>query len=46
VPSGVLKGKGKIWIWYAEDAPRMPVRLRGKLFWGTVTFTLQKIEKK
>jgi Protein of unknown function (DUF3108) len=45
VPSGVLKGKGKIWIWYAEDL-RMPVRLRGKLFWGTVTFTLQRIEKK
>lgn len=45
VPSGVLKGKGKIWIWYAEDL-RMPVRLRGHLFWGTVTFTLQRIEKK
>ena len=45
VPSGVLKGKGKIWIWYAEDL-RMPVRLRGKLFWGTVTFTLQRIERK
>lgn len=45
VPSGVLKGKGKIWIWYAEDL-RMPVRLKGKLFWGTVTFTLQRIEKK
>lgn len=45
VPSGVLKGKGKIWIWYAEDL-RMPVRLKGHLFWGTVTFTLQRIEKK
>lgn len=45
VPSGVLKGKGNIWIWYAEDL-RMPVRLRGHLFWGTVTFTLQRIEKK
>lgn len=46
VPSGVLKSKGKIWIWYSEDSPRIPVRLRGHLFWGTVTFTLQKIEKK
>jgi len=45
VPSGVLKGKGKIWIWYAEDL-RVPVRLKGHLFWGTVTFTLQKVEKK
>lgn len=46
VPSGVLKGKGKIWIWYSEDAPRVPVRLKAHLFWGTVTFTLQKIEGK
>lgn len=45
VPSGVLRGKGKIWIWYAEDL-RMPVRLKGHLFWGTITFTLQRIEKK
>ena len=45
IPSGVLKGKGKIWIWYAEDL-RMPVRLKGHLFWGTVTFTLQRIDKK
>jgi hypothetical protein len=45
IPSGVLKGKGKIWIWYAEDL-RMPVRLKGHLFWGTVTFTLQRFEKK
>ena len=45
VPSGVLKGKGQMWIWYAEDL-RIPVRLKGHLFWGTVSFTLQRIEKK
>ena len=46
VPSGVLKSKGKLWIWYSEDSPRVPVRLKGHLFWGTVTFTLQRIERK
>lgn len=46
VPPGVLKSKGTLWIWYSEDAPRIPIRLRGHLFWGTVTFTLLKIEKK
>jgi hypothetical protein len=46
VPSGVLKSKGKLWIWYSEDPPQIPVRLRGRLFWGTVTFTLQRIDKK
>lgn len=45
VPSGVLKGKGNMWIWYADDL-HMPVRLKGHLYWGTITFTLQRIEKK
>jgi len=46
VPSGVLKSKGTLWIWYSDDAQRIPVRLRGHLFWGTVTFTLLRIDKK
>lgn len=46
VPPGVLKSKGTLWIWYSEDFPRIPVSLKGHLFWGTVTFTLQRIEKK
>lgn len=46
VPSGVLKSKGKLWIWYSEAFPRIPIRLKGHLFWGTVTFTLQRIEGK
>jgi hypothetical protein len=44
-PIGALKSKGKVWIWYAEDGDRMPVQIRGKMFWGTLTLKLVRIEK-
>jgi hypothetical protein len=44
--SGILKNKGNIWIWYSDDASRVPVQARVHLYWGTLTFTLQRIDKK
>jgi uncharacterized protein DUF3108 len=44
--SGLLKDKGKIWIWYADDAHHTPVQMRARMYWGTLTLTLTKIEKK
>ncbi len=44
--SGILKEKGKIWIWYSDDAARVPVQARVHLYWGTLTFILQRIDKK
>lgn len=44
--SGVVRSKGRVWIWYSEDASHIPVQMRGKLFWGTITFQLAGIEKK
>jgi Protein of unknown function (DUF3108) len=44
--SGVLKDKGKIWIWYSDDATRVPVQMRARMYWGTLTFTLQRIDKR
>jgi hypothetical protein len=41
---GAFKLKGKIWIWYTDDARRIPVQMRGKMFWGTLTFKLLRIE--
>jgi len=45
-PEGVgpVKSKGRIWIWYTDDARRIPVQMRGKMFWGTLTLKLEKIE--
>ncbi len=43
---GVVKSRGHIWIWYTDDARHLPVQIRAKLFWGTITFHLQSIEAK
>jgi len=43
--SGPQKGKGKLWIWYSDDARRMPVQMRLKAFWGTITFHLSQVGK-
>jgi hypothetical protein len=44
-PSGLLKEKGKIWVWYSDDAARIPVQVRTHMYWGTLTFTLQRIDR-
>ena len=43
---GVVKNRGTILIWYTDDARHMPVQIRAKLFWGTITFHLQSYEAK
>jgi hypothetical protein len=43
--SGPLQSKGKVWVWYSEDASHTPVQMRAKLGWGTLLFRLQRIEK-
>jgi hypothetical protein len=43
---GVVKNRGNIWIWYTDDARHIPVQIRARLFWGTITFDLQSIETK
>jgi len=44
---GIVKNRGKIWIWYTDDARHMPVQIRAsQFFWGTITFHLQSYEAK
>lgn len=43
---GVVKNRGNIWIWYSDDARHMPVQIRARLFWGTITFHLKSFEAK
>jgi len=43
--SGPLHSKGKVWVWYSDDANHTPVQMRAKLGWGTLLFRLQRIEK-
>jgi hypothetical protein len=43
---GIVKNRGNIWIWYTDDSRHMPVQIRARLFWGTITFHLQSYEAK
>jgi len=42
----VVKSKGRIWIWYSDDANHTPVQMRARMFWGTITFRLTRVERK
>ncbi|MEO6983210.1 MAG: DUF3108 domain-containing protein [Edaphobacter sp.] len=43
---GIVKNRGNIWIWYTDDARHIPVQIRARLFWGTITSHLQSYEAK
>ena len=44
--AGVVKNRGNIWIWYTYDERHLPVQMRARLFWGTITFRLTGNEDK
>ncbi len=44
--AGVVKNRGNIWIWYTDDDRHMPVQMRARFFWGTITFRLTSVEQK
>jgi hypothetical protein len=44
--AGVVKNRGNIWIWYTDDDRHLPVQMRARLFWGTITFRLVGNETK
>lgn len=43
--SAVLKNRGRMWIWYTDDDRHLPVQMRAKLFWGTLTLYLTSLSK-
>ncbi len=42
----VVRNSGNIWVWYTDDDRHIPVQVRARLFWGTITFRLTTIEQK
>jgi len=44
--AGVVKNRGNIWIWYTDDNRHLPVQMRARLFWGTITLRLTSVEQK
>jgi len=41
-----LNSRGKLWLWYSDDSRRIPVQMRCRFLWGTITFQLQRIERR
>ncbi len=41
-----VRNSGNIWIWYTNDDRHIPVQVRARLFWGTITFRLTAMEQK
>ncbi len=41
---GPLKNRGRIWIWYTDDPQHLPVQMKAKLFWGTLTVYLTSVD--
>jgi len=44
--AGVVKNRGSILIWYSDDARHLPVQVRARLFWGTITMRLTSASNK
>jgi Protein of unknown function (DUF3108) len=42
---GPLKDRGRVWIWFTDDAQHLPVQIRARLFWGTLTVYLTSVSK-
>ena len=42
---GPLKNRGRVWIWYSDDAQHLPVQMRARLSWGTLTIFLTSVSK-
>lgn len=42
--SGPMKGKATLWVWFTDDARHMPVQMKSKLGFATLSFQLQKID--
>lgn len=44
--AGTVKARGDMWIWYTDDDRHIPVQMRARFFWGTITFRLNGLEEK
>ena len=44
--TGTIRNRGKLWIWYSDDERHLPVQIRARLFWGTLTFRLTGVDNK
>ncbi|MFN0150774.1 MAG: DUF3108 domain-containing protein [bacterium] len=42
---GLFKNEGRIWVWFTDDAMRIPVKMESKLAFGAITAEIEKVER-
>jgi len=42
---GLFKNEGQIWVWFTDDAMRIPVKMESKLAFGAITAEIEKVER-
>jgi hypothetical protein len=42
---GLFKKKGRMFVWFTNDAERIPIQLKAKIAMGTITASLTKVDK-
>lgn len=42
---GLFKNEGRIWVWFTDDAMRIPVKMESKLAFGAITAEIERIER-
>jgi hypothetical protein len=42
---GPLRNKGRLLVWYSDDAQHVPVQMQAHIKWGTLTVRLLRLEK-
>ena len=40
-----LKNRGRVLIWYSDDARHLPIQMQARMLWGTLTVYLSSIDK-
>jgi hypothetical protein len=40
-----LKNRGRVLIWYSDDARHLPIQMQARMLWGTLTVYLTSIDK-
>jgi hypothetical protein len=40
-----LKNRGRVLIWYSDDARHLPIQMQARMLWGTLTVYLASIDK-
>ncbi len=44
--AGIVRNRGQLWLWYSDDPRHIPVQIKARLFWGTLTFRLTAVDNK